>query len=353
MPDMMEYKMLCWKTLDHSSNAVCNSLVLPWYRELHSSKMKLAICLLLLCTTFYTVATSKCPQNIDVDTSPIEGLLETMLEVLLNRLDDMERKILELQIELNEHREDMEQNRIPDCVMTTSSTPLLDSKTPTTPSTTLPTVTDPPSYASCYAAPNKVSGVYLIRGNNDSDPFSVYCEQEKFGGGWIVIQQRFDGSVDFNRNWEEYREGFGDLNKEFWLGLERIHQLTADRNYQIVIEIKDFLGYSGYARYNAFQVGSESEQYRLKNLGLYSGTAGDSLVYHKGMKFSTKDRDNDVRPGDHLAEYFQGGWWYAETNYSILNGPYNYTFDMRANWWFYFKNEFSRLTFTRMMIREL
>ncbi|XP_050086613.1 angiopoietin-related protein 1-like [Anopheles aquasalis] len=215
--------------------------------------MKLVICCLLLCTTFYSGETSNCPGNIDVDTSPLEGILETMLEVLLNKFDDMERKLSELQIELKEHHEEMERNRIPDCVSPTPSTLPSNDVIPTKP----PTVIEPPSFPSCQDVPTKVSGVYLIRVNNDSAPFSVYCEQKKFGGGWIVLQHRFDGSVDFNRNWDQYREGFGELDSEFWLGLEHIYQLTSTRKYEIVIEIIDFLGYSGYARYNAFQVGSE------------------------------------------------------------------------------------------------
>uniref|UniRef100_A0A182F402 Fibrinogen C-terminal domain-containing protein n=1 Tax=Anopheles albimanus TaxID=7167 RepID=A0A182F402_ANOAL len=95
---------------------------------------------------------------------------------------------------------------------------------------------------------------------------------EKLGGGWIVVQHRFNGSVDFYRNWDRYRDGFGDLESEFWLGLEKMHQITKSRNYELVVEIKDFSGKYGYARYDGFQIGSESEEYRLKNLGSYSGT---------------------------------------------------------------------------------
>jgi len=49
--------------------------------------------------------------------------------------------------------------------------------------------------------------------------------------GWTVIQKRLDGSVDFYRNWTEYRRGFGQPEGEFWLGNERIHQLTDQGKY--------------------------------------------------------------------------------------------------------------------------
>uniref|UniRef100_A0A182F3K2 Fibrinogen C-terminal domain-containing protein n=1 Tax=Anopheles albimanus TaxID=7167 RepID=A0A182F3K2_ANOAL len=176
---------------------------------------------------------------------------------------------------------------------------------------------------------------------------------EKFEGGWIVIQHRFDGSVDFYQSWDQYRDGFGEPGKEYWLGLENIHQLTSARKHELIIEMKDFEGNYAYARYNAFQVGSEGEDYKLKALGSYSGTAEDGLTLNKGAKFSTNDRDNDGNSAYHFAVYCEGGWWYGSYGgNSNLNGQYQKNTEEKSNWWWNFKADLRGLSFTRMMIRE-
>ena len=69
------------------------------------------------------------------------------------------------------------------------------------------------------------SGVYYIIPDGGS-PMQVFCDLITNGGGWTVFQKRLDGSVDFFRNWESYKNGFGDLNGEFWLGNDKLHRLT-------------------------------------------------------------------------------------------------------------------------------
>ncbi|KFB41097.1 AGAP011225-PA-like protein [Anopheles sinensis] len=200
----------------------------------------------------------------------------------------------------------------------------------------------------------KLSGRYLIHVEENSKPFEVFCEQNKFDGGWTVIQHRFDGSIDFFRNWIEYRNGFGKLDGEFWLGLEYVHQLTKNRPHELLVEMKDFHGNYIYARYDAFELGSEFEKYELKKLGTYSGTAGDSMGGHKNHNFSTFDRDNDVPSDENCAERWHGAWWYNYCYTSNLNGLYqNTTDDARAMSWYNFKFDRRSLSYSRMMMRDI
>uniref|UniRef100_A0A182IYV5 Fibrinogen C-terminal domain-containing protein n=1 Tax=Anopheles atroparvus TaxID=41427 RepID=A0A182IYV5_ANOAO len=148
-------------------------------------------------------------------------------------------------------------------------------------------------YSSCKEIPTNVSGIYDIQFGSNKTRLLVYCVQKAFGGGWILFQDRYYGKVNFNRNWNDYRDGFGDLKYEFWLGLKHLHQLTSERPHELIVQVKDFNGSYGYAHYDQFMIGSESEGYSLK-IGNYKGTAGDALKFHNNMKFSTKDKDNDL-----------------------------------------------------------
>ena len=90
------------------------------------------------------------------------------------------------------------------------------------------------------------------------------------GRGWTVFQRRVNGSVDFDKNWTDHKNGFGDLSGEFWLGLDKIHRLTVIGQNVLRVDLETFENETAHAVYESFSVGNESEAYIL-NVGNYSG----------------------------------------------------------------------------------
>ena len=123
--------------------------------------------------------------------------------------------------------------------------------------------------AGLYKSGNGVSGVYKIDPDG-TGAFDVFCDQTTSGGGWTVFQKRQDGSVDFYRGWADYKRGFGNLNGEFWLGMDKIHRLTNNDRYKLRVDLEDTTGKTAYAEYDMFAVTSEKTKYQL-SLGTYSG----------------------------------------------------------------------------------
>ena len=167
---------------------------------------------------------------------------------------------------------------------------------------------------------HSVSGIYEIDPRDGLGSFDVYCDMETDGGGWTVFQRRKDGSENFYRNWNDYVQGFGHLYGEFWLGLDKIHRLATSVDLRIDLMASD--GEKAYAQYEYFTIGDSRSSYALY-FGQYSGNAGDSLTYHRGMKFTTSDKDNDLR-GDNCAASNKGPWWYKACSTSNLNSLYKF-----------------------------
>uniref|UniRef100_A0A3P9H1M1 Si:ch211-157b11.8 n=1 Tax=Oryzias latipes TaxID=8090 RepID=A0A3P9H1M1_ORYLA len=143
------------------------------------------------------------------------------------------------------------------------------------------------------------------------------CDMEAAGGGWTVIQNRQDGSVDFNRTWQEYRDGFGNMQAEHWLGNAALHALTSTGQHQLCIELEDWHQQKRQATYNNFKVASEAQ----------SGDAGNALSYskrynHDGRFFSTSDQDHDRYTSGNCAQYYGAGWWFDACLAANLNGRY-------------------------------
>lgn len=147
---------------------------------------------------------------------------------------------------------------------------------------------------------------------------SVFCDMITDGGGWTVFQRRQDGMENFDRDWNDYKLGFGDLNGEFWLGNEYLHMMTESGEHELRVELEKSSGYRSHASYSSFKIGHEKANYKLEVDG-YIGDAGDELSKrHSTMAFTTKDRDNDEFSRNCAQEY-PGGWWFHTCYDTHLN----------------------------------
>uniref|UniRef100_A0A3B3CJX7 Zgc:194887 n=1 Tax=Oryzias melastigma TaxID=30732 RepID=A0A3B3CJX7_ORYME len=169
-------------------------------------------------------------------------------------------------------------------------------------------------------------GVYLIQPGDA--PIVAFCAMQE--GGWTVFQHiTVNSSVDFDRTWDEYKNGFGDVTGDHWLGNKYLHQLTlGPAHYKLGVKLVDRDAVTKTGEYDPFLVEDESTAFRLR-LGLFQGTAVDALTMdtenylHDNQKFTTKDRDNDNYFQNCAKLEFQGvpggGWWYDACAGANLN----------------------------------
>ncbi|XP_034743900.1 tenascin-N isoform X1 [Etheostoma cragini] len=199
---------------------------------------------------------------------------------------------------------------------------------------------------------NKKSAIYTVYINNDrSKPIEVYCDMETDGGGWLVLQRRTVGKLDFMKRWKQYIIGFGNMTDEFWIGLDKIYELT---NTPTQYELRFDLGLGAeraFAVYDNFKIAPVKQKFQL-TIGKYSGTAGDAMTYHQGRPWTTIDNDNDIALGN-CALTHRGAWWYKNCHLANPNGKWgDNRHSLGVNWepW---KGHLVSLDFTEMKIRPV
>ncbi|XP_035694385.1 angiopoietin-related protein 6-like [Branchiostoma floridae] len=196
------------------------------------------------------------------------------------------------------------------------------------------------------------SGIFTIYPRFYNSSFPVFCDMDTDGGGWTVIQRRINGSIKFFRPWKDYKEGFGDLEGEFWLGLDSIHALTRSFGSTLLrIQVESFEGQWHIAQYDGFKVANESENYRMTTGRFtYGSNVPDSFSYHDGANFSTFDRDNDGDEEVNCGKKSRGGWWYKggmpgknKCGLSNPNGLYHlgaYEGEENGIYWYFWRSDY-------------
>ena len=130
-------------------------------------------------------------------------------------------------------------------------------------------------------------------------------------GGWTVFMRRYDGSQDFYLYWNQYKEGFGNVIGEHWLGNDKLYYLTNQKQYKMRMDATIWsTGEKKYSVYDKFRVDNEGNNYRLQVSGYSGNTDRDYWAHHNGMEFSTRDRDNDRRGAGSCSQRHKGAHWY-------------------------------------------
>ena len=156
----------------------------------------------------------------------------------------------------------------------------------------------------------------------------------------ILVQQHVDKSSFFDRSWNEFRVGFGTPSGNFWLGNERIHQLTKDGECNVTFDLQQHGTYVWYrATYTTFVVADEDNNYQLTIGGYIGNVYSDHMNYHNGNRFVTHDRDlNDCAVNN------RGGFWYS----NCANVKVNAAGDEFK--WFWLQSGKTALIYSRMWL---
>ncbi|KAM6147823.1 angiopoietin-4-like [Erethizon dorsatum] len=199
-------------------------------------------------------------------------------------------------------------------------------------------------------------GVYTIHVPNLDKTKRVFCVMDTDGGAWTLIQRRENGTVNFQRNWQDYKQGFGDAAGEHWLGNEAVHQLSSSKKYSLRVEVEDWDGSTTQGNFKHFQLGSEQEFYKIF-VNEYSGIMsqlGNVILWNN--TFSTRDADHDNCVCN-CAAIMSGGWWFDACGGSNLNGIYypagQHLHKNNGIRWNFFHGTTYSLRATRMMMRPL
>ena len=175
-----------------------------------------------------------------------------------------------------------------------------------------------------------------------------------------MFQRRIDGTVSFDRGWDDYVNGFGNVTGNFWLGLEALHQLTKEGSITLRIDLKGSNDEIGYAKYDNFRISGKEQNFTI-SFGDFTGDIGNSLdglewTNNNGQPFTTKDRDNDRKDDGNCAVIEGGPWWHNACSHASLNGRYPSVHtiirEKQLLWKKWIKKSTVQITFSEMKLRR-
>ncbi|KAH8322495.1 hypothetical protein KR067_002733 [Drosophila pandora] len=124
----------------------------------------------------------------------------------------------------------------------------------------------------------------------------------------MQVFYKYSESAELNQTYDQYINGFGDVEGEHFIGLEKLHILTSQKPHEMIIDQYN----DGYYKVicENFVVGDRSEGYSLKQI---DGCRGDTSYFNliQGTKFSTFDRDLDGNPDHNWAKDYGNGFWFG------------------------------------------
>ncbi|KAH9525853.1 Ficolin-1 [Bulinus truncatus] len=179
---------------------------------------------------------------------------------------------------------------------------------------------------------------------------SFLCDIKTDGGGWIVIQRRVNKQTNFNQDWSAYKNGFGTLCGDHWLGNKHLHMMTSLRSFELRIDmVHKTKNYT--AQYSIFNVSGENKNFELHIEG-FTGDVIDDFTLNNNMQFSTPDRDNDVSLTKQCGKQYRSGWWFRDCHLVNLNGRFYSGLLNVGVLWTSITGQYGTLSAVEMKIRE-
>ena len=183
----------------------------------------------------------------------------------------------------------------------------------------------------CFRVSKAKDGPHTIYPDKSTlTSLQVYCDQDTDSGGWIIYQRRVDGSLNFTRSWQDYKDGFGtngDGTTELWLGNENVYQMVQSYGYlkgELRIEADAFDGTHCWLVASDFRMYPEGRRYKMDWGRVTESHSGIALNWNFHEVLTFKTHDNVDGQAQCLREY-KGGWWYGHVNDCVqifLNGVY-------------------------------